>query len=56
MKQKYAEQKKVYQVRLSEAEIQDYHKMAGDLGLPSIASFIRYTINNYKKTLTLPLK
>jgi len=43
--------KKCYQIRLSEAEIQDYNKMAKDLGLPSIASFIRYTINNYKKSL-----
>jgi hypothetical protein len=45
------ELKKAYPIRLSEAELTDYKKMAKDLGLPSVASFVRYTINNYKKTL-----
>ena len=53
MKAKYPEEKKVYQIRLSEEEILDYKKMAADLGLPSIASFVRYTINNYKKSIIL---
>jgi hypothetical protein len=53
MKHKYATEKKPYQIRLSEEEMSDYQKMAKDLGLPSIASFVRYTINNYKKTLNI---
>ena len=40
-----------YQVRLTDEELADYNLMAEDVGLPSVASFIRYVVIRYKKDI-----